>query len=55
MKNQKEIEKTVVFNGREWYIKKIVEIISQSRNETMLKKIYTFTKTLNDISKEEGV
>lgn len=30
-------------------------MVNQIGNETALKKIYTFAKTLNDISKEEGV
>lgn len=44
-----------VLKGKDWYKKNIVEMVSRIENEIMLKKIYTFAKTLNDISKEEGV
>lgn len=47
--------KNPVFREKDWYKEKIIKMVNQIDNETTLKKIYTFSKTLNDISKEEGV
>ena len=39
--------------GKDWYREKIVDMVSQIEDETMLKKIYTFTKTLKGILNEK--
>lgn len=52
LKNKKSLE---IFNEKEWYKEKIIEMVNQIESESALKKIYTFAKTLNDISKEEGI
>lgn len=39
--------------GVRWYREKIVEMAGQIEDETMLKKIYTFTKTLKNILNEK--
>lgn len=52
LKNKESLE---IFKEKNWYRKKIIEMVNQIESESALKKIYTFAKTLNDISKEEGV
>lgn len=55
MKNQSEISenKENYRGGVKWYREKIVEMAGQIEDETMLKKIYTFTKTLKNILNEK--
>lgn len=48
MKKDREI-----LREKEWYREKIIEIVRQINNESTLKKIYTFAKTLKDILNEK--
>lgn len=50
--NNKKSSKEKVLKEREWYRKKIVEMVSGIVNETILKKIYTVVKTYIDILNE---
>lgn len=51
IKNQKNSD--FIGGGVKWYREKIVEMAGQIEDETMLKKIYTFTKTLKNILNEK--
>lgn len=48
MKKDREI-----LREKEWHREKIIEIVRQINNESALKKIYTFAKTLKDILNEK--
>lgn len=50
--NDKKSRKTKILKEREWYRKKIVDMVSCIDNETILKKIYTVVKTYIDILNE---
>ena len=47
------VDKQSTFREKEWYREKIFEIVNQIEDESMLKKIYTFSKTLKDILNEK--
>lgn len=51
MEHERITECARELEGVEWYRERIVEIIERIHDETMLKKIYTVSKTLKDLSR----